>query len=129
MERAVVKHVTIEGETNMAQGTRVGGSGTATSRTIAATLHRPGWVTFAAVASFLVGVYYILIALSEFSNSYWIYSNLPNNVYSLAGSHLFWWGIFDSIIAAFAILAGFSLLRGGVTGLIIGFTGAGFSAL
>src|SRR5437588_6948019 len=114
----------------MAQGTRVTGSGgTATSRTIAATLHRPGWVTFAAVASFVVGVYYILIALSEFANSYWIYSNLPSNVYSVAGSHLFWWGIFDSIIAALAILAGFSLLRGGVTGLIIGFTGAGFSAL
>jgi len=109
----------------MAQGKRAGG----TSGFSVATLHRPGWVTFAAVASFVVGVYYVLIALSEFANSYWIYSNIPSHVYSLAGSHLFWWGIFDSIIAAISIVAGFSLLRGGFYGLIIALTGAGFSAL
>lgn len=100
-----------------------------TSRARVAALRRPGWVTFAAVTSFVVGAYYVLVALSEFSNSYWIYSNIPDNVYSVAGSHLFWWGIFDSIIAAIAIGAGFSLLRGGLFGMTMGITGAGFSAL
>jgi len=79
--------------------------------------------------SFVVGVYYALIALTEFSNSYWLYNYHVANVYSLAGQHLLWWGIFDTIIAVTAIAAGVSLLRGGFFGILVGISGAGFSAI
>jgi hypothetical protein len=86
-------------------------------------------VTFAAVMCFTFGAFFVLIALSEFSNSYWIYNNTVTDVYNLAASHLLWWGIFDSILAAAMILAGFSLLRGGIYGLMIGILAGGVSAL
>jgi hypothetical protein len=86
-------------------------------------------VTFAAVVSLFVGAYYILVALTEFSNSYWFYNDHALYVYDLAGQHLFWWGIFDSIIAALAIAAGISIWRGGAFGLVMGLSAAGFSAI
>jgi hypothetical protein len=112
-------------ELDMAQGTQVGGM----TGYVAGTLRRPGWVTFASVISFVVGFFYVLAALSEFSNSYWLYSYVPGNVYNLAASHLLWWGIFDAIIAAISIGAGVSMLGGGAFGLLTGFMGAGFSLL
>jgi|SRR5947209_4234051 len=109
----------------MAQGTRVAGA----TELRTPTVRRPGWVTFAAVASFVVGIFYALIAITEFADSYWMYNNLPAHAYNLVGSHLFWWGILDSIIAALAIGAGVSLLRGGFFGLWAAFSAAGISAI
>lgn len=109
----------------MAQSTQVSGTG----QSMSGAVRRPGWVTFAAVISFIVGVFYALIALSEYANSLWIYGNVSSHVYNLNGSHLLWWAIFDTIIAVLAIGAGLSLLRGGFFGLVVALTGAGFSAL
>jgi hypothetical protein len=90
---------------------------------------RPGLVTFAAVVTFIVGGLFVLLAISEFANSYWFYGNRPSNVYNFAASHLLWWGIFDTILAVLTITAGASILRGGVFGLIMGLMGASFSFL
>lgn len=89
------------------------------------TTRRPGWVTYSAVISLTAGVFYVLSALSEFSNSYWLY-NTQSYIYNVAGAHLLWWGIFDSILAVLAITAGISILRGGFYGYLLGFIGAGF---
>src|SRR5438270_11401518 len=87
-------------------------------------VRRPGWLTFAAVVSWVAGAFYILIAFTEFANSYWIYSDLPDHVYSLGGSHLLWWGIFDILLGGVAIIAGVSLLPGAFFGLAVALTGA-----
>jgi hypothetical protein len=109
----------------MATPTQVGGP-TGTGLRIP---RRPGWVTFAAVVTFVVGIVYGLIALTEFANSYWFYDNSITHVYDLASSHLLWWGIFDSILCAITIAAGISILRGGFFGFTLGLMGAGFSFL
>jgi hypothetical protein len=96
---------------------------------VAGMLRRPGWVTFAAVVTFVVAAFYGLLALTEFANSYWFYGNLATNVYNLASSHLLWWGIFDTIIAVIAVTAAVSMLRGGVYGLVIGLFSASVSFL
>jgi hypothetical protein len=90
---------------------------------------RPGLVTFAAVIMFVFAFFFLLVALTEFSNSYWIYNNHVADVYNLAASHLLWWGIFDIILAAAMAIAGVSLLRGGVYGLLMGLFTASISAL
>ena len=89
---------------------------------------RPGWVTFAAIMTFLSAVTYGLIALTEFANSRWFVS-VNGVTYSLGSSHFFWWGMFDTAIAILAVAAGVSLLRGGFFGLVMGFMGAGISFL
>lgn len=86
---------------------------------------RPGWVTYSAVILLSAGVFYVLLALSEFSNSYWLY-NTPHYIYNVAGAHLFWWGIFDSVLAVVTITAGVSVLGGGFYGYVMGFAVAGF---
>jgi hypothetical protein len=90
---------------------------------------RPGLVTFAAVLMFVFAFFFVLVALTEFSNSYWIYNNTAGHVYDLAGSHLLWWGIFDLILAGAVVIAGLSILRGGIYGLMVGIFAASLSAL
>jgi hypothetical protein len=90
---------------------------------------RPGLVTFAAVVTFIVGALYVLLAITEFSNSYWFYNNTHLDIYDLASSHLLWWGIFDAALAVITISAGVSILRGGIFGLMLGIWGSAFSFL
>jgi hypothetical protein len=90
--------------------------------------HRPGWVTFAAVISFLSALSYGLVSLIEFSNSTWFVTTV-GGTYSLFSAHYFWWGVIDAGIAALAIAAGVSILRGGPFGFVMGYVGAAVSAL
>jgi hypothetical protein len=92
------------------------------------TPRRPGLVTFAAVITFISALSYGLISLIEFSNSTWFVTT-AYGTYSLFSSHYLWWGIFDAAIAILAIVAGVSILRGGVFGFMMGFIGASFSAI
>jgi hypothetical protein len=85
-------------------------------------------VTFAVVYSFVIAGFYVLVALTEFANSYWFYT-APSDVYDFAGSHLLWWGIFDTAMAALFVIAGFSLLRRGLFGFFVTLTAAGISAM
>jgi hypothetical protein len=89
---------------------------------------RPGWVTFAAVMTFVAAVDYAFVALTEFANSHW-FVTVNGATYSMFHAHFFWWGIFDTAIAVLAVAAGVSMLRGGYFGLVMGFLGAGFSLL
>jgi hypothetical protein len=93
-----------------------------------ASTRRPGWVTFAAVMTFIAAISYGPISLTEFANSTW-FLTVSGTTYNLFSSHLFWWRMFDAAIAVLALIAAFSLLRGGLFGLIMGFCGAGFSIL
>ena len=76
------------------------------------TARRPGWVTFAAVMTFVAAVSYALVSLTEFANSTW-FVTVHGETYNLFSSHFFWWGLFDAGIAVIALAAGVSLLRGG----------------
>lgn len=91
-------------------------------------MRRPGWTTFAAVITFVVAGIHALISLTEFANSTWFF-HTPYQTYNLWNSHMFWWGVFDVAIAVIALVAGLSLLGGGVFGLVTGLCGAAFGAL
>ena len=93
-----------------------------------ATARRPGWVTFAAVMTFIAAVGYALVSLTEFANSRW-FLTVNGQTYSLFHAHFFWWGLIDAAIAVIAVAAGLSLLRGGFFGLVMGFIGAGFGMI
>jgi hypothetical protein len=80
-------------------------------------LQRPGWLTFAAVVMFAVGVMRVISAIYYFSDSHRI-NDLGTGAFS---THLFWWGIWDLAIAGLALYAGFSLLNGNLGGRIIGY--------
>ena len=82
---------------------------------------RTGWLTFAAVVMSSVGGLRVISAIYYFADS-----SRVNNVSSGAFSHhLFVWGVWDLLIAALALTAGFSLLRGRELGFILGYGFAG----
>jgi len=76
-----------------------------------------GWVTFAAVLMFALGFARIISAIGYFADSHKV-NNLANGLFS---SHTWGWGVWDLLIAAAAILAGFSLLSGGGYGRVVGY--------
>ncbi|HKH31188.1 MAG TPA: hypothetical protein VKA45_09060, partial [Gaiellaceae bacterium] len=84
-------------------------------------LRRPGWLTFAAVVMIAVGVLRIIAAISYFGDS----SKVNDLSGGLFGDQLFWWGIWDLIIAAIALWAGYSLLRGDLFGRVLGYLWGG----
>ena len=82
---------------------------------------RNGWLTFAAVVMISVGCLRVISAIYYFADS-----SRVNNVSSGAFSHhLFVWGVWDLLIAALALTAGFSLLRGRELGFVLGYGFAG----
>jgi hypothetical protein len=83
-------------------------------------LKRPGWLTFAAVVLFAVGVLRAISALYYFSDSSRV-ADLSNGAF---GDHLFLWGLWDLGIAALAFWAGYSLLSGNTFGRIVGYVWA-----
>jgi hypothetical protein len=87
------------------------------------TTRRPDMVTFAAAVMFALGGFHVLLAISEFANSTWVLSRLDVELFIPI---LVVWGIVDLIIGALALYAGFSILRGGVFGLL---AGLGFAML
>jgi hypothetical protein len=87
--------------------------------TEAAVYEKPhsGWVTFAAILMFAVGIDRIISAISYFANSVRI-NNLANGAFH---GHLWVYGIWDLCIAIFALLAGASLLGNGGFGRMIAY--------
>jgi hypothetical protein len=84
-------------------------------------LRRPGWLTFAAVVMISVGILRIIAAISYFGDSSKV-NDLSGGVF---GDQLFLWGIFDLIIAAVALWAGYALLSGDMLGRVLGYIWAG----
>jgi hypothetical protein len=84
-------------------------------------LGRPGWLTFAAVVMFSVGVGRVISAIYYFADS----NRVNNLTLGAFGGHLFLWGLWDLIIAAIAFWAGWSLLNGDAFGRVIGYLWAG----
>jgi hypothetical protein len=76
-----------------------------------------GWLGFAAIVMFAVGFFRIISAISYFANSHKI-NNLTNGLFS---SHNWGWGLWDLLIAAAAIGAGYSLMAGGTFGRVVGY--------
>jgi len=80
-------------------------------------LNRPGWLTFAAVVMFGVGVLRVISGVFYLANSARI-----NNLYGGAfGHHVYAWGIWDLVIAGLALAGGYSLLRGHTFGRVVGY--------
>jgi hypothetical protein len=92
----------------------------------APTTRRPDLLTFAAAIMFALGGFHILVAMSEFANSTWMLSRLDIELFIPI---LVVWGILDLIIGALALYAGFSILRGGVFGLLAGLAFAMFGVI
>jgi hypothetical protein len=80
-------------------------------------LNRPGWLTFAAVVLFAVGILRFISAIYYFADS----SRIADVSQGALGDHLFLWGLWDAIIAVLALWAGYSLLTGSTFGRVIGY--------
>jgi hypothetical protein len=78
---------------------------------------RSGWVTFAAIVLFAVGVARIISAISYFADS----SDVANLTAGVFGDNLWAWGLWDLCIAALALFAGWSLLNNGGYGRFVGY--------
>ena len=79
-----------------------------------------GWVTFAAVLLFAVGFMRIISAISYLANSHRI-NDFTNGVFT---GHMWAWGIWDGVIAALALYAGYSLLNNGGFGRFVAYAWA-----
>jgi hypothetical protein len=86
-----------------------------------AALRRPGWLTFAAVVMFSVGVLRVISAIYYFADSTRV-NDLGTGAF---GHHLFLWGLWDLVIGVLAIWAGYSLLRGETFGRVVAYLWAG----
>jgi hypothetical protein len=84
-------------------------------------LRRPGWLTFAAVVMISVGILRVISALYYFADSSRI-NDVGTGAFS---NHLFLWGLWDLVIAALAIWAGYSLLNGDMFGRVVAYLWAG----
>ena len=102
-----------------------GGMSDPMERSAAATTHRPGMVTFAAVIMFVVAGFEVLSAILAFAGTGWWVTDAGNLVYA----NLVLWGIVDTIIALIALYAGIDLLRGGAFGIAMGYLFAGIAAI
>ena len=80
-------------------------------------LNRPGWLTFAAVVMFAVGFMRIISAIYYFANS----NRVANVSAGALGDNLFLWGLWDLIVAALALYAGYALLSGNMFGRVVGY--------
>jgi hypothetical protein len=79
-----------------------------------------GWLEFAAVVMFAVGFFRIISAISYFADS----RKLNDLTGGLFSSHVWAWGLWDLLIAATAIAAGYSVLVGKTFGRVVGYVWA-----
>jgi len=82
---------------------------------------RPAGITFAAVVLIAIGVARVISAIYYFADSDRV-SNASSGPFS---HHLFYWGVWDLIIAALALTGGFSLLKERQLGFMLGYGFAG----
>jgi hypothetical protein len=80
-------------------------------------LKRPGWLTFASIVLFSVGILRAISAIYYFADSNRV-NDLTNGAFS---DNLFLWGLWDAGIAVLALWAGYSLLKGDAFGRVIGY--------
>jgi hypothetical protein len=85
------------------------------------TARRPGWLTFAAVVMFSVAALRVISGISFLADSQKV-AQLSGGVF---GDDLFWWGLWDLVIAGLALYAGYSLLQGNTYGRVVGYVWAG----
>lgn len=78
---------------------------------------RRGWVTFAAIVIFSVGVLRLISGISYLSDSH----KVNDLTAGLFGDNLWAWGLWDLGIAILALFAGYSLLGGGTFGRVIAY--------
>ena len=76
-----------------------------------------GWLEFAGVVLLAVGFFRIISAIAYFADSHKL-NNLTSGLFS---NHLWAWGLWDLLIAALALFAGFSLMAGGTFGRVFGY--------
>jgi hypothetical protein len=81
------------------------------------TTGRPGLLTYAAIMMFVLGGFHLLLAISEFANSTWVLSRLDIERFIPI---LFIWGVIDLILGLIALYAGYSILRDGRFGWLMG---------
>ena len=78
---------------------------------------RSGWVTFAAIVMFSVGFARIISAISYFDDS----TDIANLTAGIFGDSLWAWGLWDLVISALALFAGWSLLSNGPYGRVVAY--------
>lgn len=78
---------------------------------------RSGWLTFAAIVMFAVGVARLVSGIDFLADG----NSVSDLTGSLFGDQLWAWGIWDLAIAGLALFAGFSLLSGGGFGRVVGY--------
>jgi hypothetical protein len=93
-----------------------------TSRPVASG-RRPGLVTFAAVMMGVLSTFAVIAAITEWSNSVWLYQRN----FSVAGSHLVFWGFVDFGLALLLAYGAYLLAIGHRSGQVLGFLFAGIS--
>ena len=83
-----------------------------------------GWLVFAAIMMFGLGLFALLAATVDLVNSSWIQD------YSLFGDRLdwFWYGFFDLLVAIGSFYAGWAILAGRAGGYVLGLLFATLSA-
>ena len=76
-----------------------------------------GWLEFAGVVLLAVGFFRIISAIAYFADSRKV-NDLTNGLFS---NHFWAWGLWDLLIAALAIMAGFSLFTNGGFGRVFAY--------
>jgi hypothetical protein len=84
---------------------------------------RPGWLTFAAVVMFAVGVMQFIASIYYFEHS----SRINDLTGGAFGQHTWIWGVWSLVLAALGITGGYSLLGGYSYGRFIAYFWAGFA--
>src|SRR5437763_708768 len=84
---------------------------------------RPGLVTFTGVMLCVLAGFYVVAAITEWSNSAWLYQ--AN--FSVGGSKLVFWGFVDFGLAILSLYAAYMLWAGHRAGQVIGFGFVGIS--
>ena len=84
-----------------------------------------GWLTFAAVIMFSVAGLRLISGIAFLADSIKV-ADVSNGLF---GDDLFWWGLWDLLIAALAAYAGYSLLGNGRYGRVAGYVWAGLVIL
>jgi hypothetical protein len=81
---------------------------------------RRGWVVFAAIVMFSVGIFRAISGISYLVNSH----KINDFTLGLFGDNMWAWGIWDLGIAVLAIWAAYSLLGGGSFGRVVSYVWA-----
>jgi hypothetical protein len=79
-----------------------------------------GWPEFAAVLLFALGFFRVISAIAYFADS----RKIDDLSGGLFGDQIWVWGLWDLAIAALAIFAGMSLIKGGAFGRIVAYAWA-----